>query len=219
MITTHVSELAIDRLLAGELPPVDAAALRDHAGACPRCNAQLDDALVQQRAFAAARPLIALPRRRLAMPALAAATALAAAIALVVAWPRPVDQVRTKGTAIAGFFVAHGGQVRRGTTREAVVAGDRIELFTTTSAPGWFAAISVDAAGTRSVYVAPRAIEPGAERVLPLSIELDGVLGAETVTGVFCEHRFDDSSLLSISLDAPPPGCTLDRFTLVKVTH
>ncbi len=43
--------------------------------------------------------------------------------------------MRAKGTAIAGFFVAHGDEVRRGAVREVVVPGDRIELFTTTTEP------------------------------------------------------------------------------------
>lgn len=215
MIWTHVSELTIDRLLAGELASADAAAVRHHADGCPMCAAQLGDALAEQRAFAAVRPPLRLPRRR-APVVITTAAALAATLAIVVSSPRSNDAVRTKGTAVAGFFVAHGDRVRRGATRETVVPGDRIELFTTTVAPAWFAAISRDAAATRSVYVAPRAIAAGVERVLPVAIELDGVLGVETVTGVFCPTTFD---ALAIDLDAPPRGCTLDHFTLVKVAR
>jgi hypothetical protein len=117
--------------------------------------------------------------------------------------------VRTKGTAIVGFYVAHGADVRRGTLRETVVPGDRVELFTTTFARAWFAAYGDDAAGKRTLYVEPRAIEPGKERLLPLAIELDATLGDEVVTAMFCDEPFDPS--------APPAGCTVDRFTLVKV--
>jgi len=220
MIWTHVSELAIDRLLGNELAPEDAAAVLDHASSCARCSVQLQDALAIQRTFAAERPKLAFiaPRRRPRYVAMmTAATALAASVAVAFAWPRHgAEGIRTKGTAIVGFFVAHHDQVRRGATREPVVAGDRIELVTTSDVPAWFAAISTDGAATRTVYVAPRQIAAGPDRAIDTAIELDASPGVETVTGVFCETAFD---ALAIDLNAPPPGCTLDHFALVKVAR
>jgi hypothetical protein len=209
---THASELAIDRLLAGELAPADAAALRDHAAACARCNTALDAALATRAAFAAAPPLLSLPRRRATRAvwlASGAGVALAAAALLVVTWPRarPADAVRTKGTAIVGFFVAHAGQVRRGAPTETVRAGDRIELATTTTAPMWFAATSSD--GT--VYSAPVLVAAGRDRALPGAIELDGSPADEVVTAMFCTDPFTIDQVA-----APPDGCTTDRFTLKK---
>ena len=201
----HVSELAIDRMLAGELPAADAAALRDHAAACTRCGAALDDALATQHALL---PRLELPRRRVLPATLAGAAALAAALAIVVAWPRAHDaevQTQTKGGAIVGFFVSHAGAVRRGGPQETVSPGDRVELFTTTTAPAWFAAISSD--GT--VYAEPRPIAPGREQVLPAAIELDDSRATEVVTAMFCAEAFD--------VKAPPADCQVDRFTLVKV--
>jgi hypothetical protein len=197
MIWTHVSELSIDQLLAGELHRADEAAIRDHAGECTRCGALLADALAAQRQFVRLRPrLRVLPRRA---PYIAAACALAAGLALAL-WPHPDPAVRTKGTAILGGFVAHGDAVRRAAPRERVVAGDRVELYTTTDAPAWFAAVGAD--GT--VYVAPTLVPAGREHVLPMSIALDG---SETVTGIFCADRFDPG--------APPADCTTDRLELV----
>jgi hypothetical protein len=216
MIWTHVSDLAIDRMLAGELAACDAAAMRDHAGSCAACGALLDEALAAQRDFRrSAPPLpIVVPRASRRIPAnFAAAGAFAAAAVLVALWPRgAANEVRTKGGAIVGTYIDHAGKVRRGTPRETVVAGDRLQLVTTSTERMWFAAISVDGAGTRSVYVEPRAIEPGIEQQIPLAIELDATLGVETVTGVFCAHEFDAHA-------APPADCTLDRFTLVKVAR
>lgn len=220
MIWMHVSELAVDRLLAGEIAGPDADAMRDHAASCARCGGLFAEAVAAQRAFAADRPALALPaphvRHRTAV-AMSAGAALAAALAVVIAWPHggaapaapAAAAVRTKGTAIVGFYVAHGTDVRRGALRETVMPGDRVELYTTTTAPAWFAAISDDATGTRTVYVAPQQIEAGPERVLPAAIELDDALGAETVTGVFCPSAFDPRAI--------PADCTTDRFTLVKV--
>jgi hypothetical protein len=89
-----------------------------------------------------------------------------------------------------------------------------VSFTTTTTTPVWFAAIGDDAAGVRSIYVRPRVVEPGRDRELPVAIELDDTLGNETVTGVFCQTPFDARS---IDPAAPPPDCTIDRFTLVKV--
>lgn len=195
MIWFHVSELAIDQLLAGELHRADEAAIRDHAESCARCGALLADALSVQRAFATERPRLRLPRRSL-VPA-AAAFALAAGVALVVT--RPHDAVRTKGTAILGGFIAHGDQVRRAGAHEPIVPGDRVELATTTSEPVWFAAVGAD--GT--VYIAPTQVPAAREHVLPVSVVLDG---SETITGIFCAEAFDP--------EAPPAGCTVDHLTL-----
>lgn len=199
----------------------DAAAMRSHAATCERCGALFDDALAAQRAFDEARPALELPppfqerapsRRRVA-PVIAATTALAAGFAAALLWPRsePVreDGVRTKGASVVGFYVAHGNQVRRGALRERVVPNDRIQLFATTSSRTWVAVVGDDAAGVRSVYVAPRPLEPGHEQLLPLSIELDGTLGDEVVTAMFCTEPFD--------VEAPPASCTQDRFTLAKL--
>ena len=221
MIWLHVSELSIDRMLAGELARADEDAMRDHAQACHACGERLADAEGVQREVALS-PLpalpIARPRKRVA-PFVAGATALAAVLALVLVWPQGgstkharviAPGERTKGKAIAGFFVAHDGDVRRGGVHETVTPGDRLQLFTTTQTPAWFAVISIDAHGTRSVYVEPRVIEPGTERLLPLSLELDDALGDETITTIFCSERVDATSPI-------PPSCTTDAFTLTKV--
>jgi hypothetical protein len=195
MIWFHVSELAIDQLLAGELHRADEAAIRDHAESCARCGALLADALSVQRAFAAEQPRLRLPRRSL-VP-MAAAFALAAGVALVVT--RPHDAVRTKGTAILGGFIAHGDQVRRAGAHESIAVGDRVELATTTSEPVWFAAVGAD--GT--LYIAPTRVPAAREHVLPVSVVLDG---SDTITGIFCAEAFDPK--------APPPDCTVDHLTL-----
>lgn len=213
MIWFHVSELAIDQLLAGELHRADEAAVRDHADSCDRCGALLADALAVQGAFAAERPRLRLPRRSFApvaaasalaagsrryfVPGVAATFALAAGFALFIT--RPHEVARAKGTAILGAFIAHGDQVRRAGAHESVAIGDRVDLATTTTEPAWFAAVGAD--GT--VYVAPTRVPAAREHVLPLSVVLDG---SETITGIFCSAPFDPK--------APPAGCTVDHLTL-----
>lgn len=204
----HISELAIDRLVAGEMRAADAAALRDHAAHCARCGALLDDALACQQQFVP--PSLPVPLRRTRVVMIAATAMVAAAAAVFVAWPKPqADAVRLKGDAIIGFYVAHGGSVRRGAARELVVPGDRIELATTTPKPAWFAAYGVDGRGMRTIYVTPRAIEAGRDVVMPFAIMLDDALGEEVITGIFCDAPFDIDATV-------PEGCSIDRFTLVK---
>jgi hypothetical protein len=213
MIWTHVSELAIDRMLAGELAAPDRAALQDHAADCSRCRSMLDAALATRRAFAADPPPLAImrPRRRALATAAGTLAVAAVAAAIVVARPRDDDAIRTKGGAIVGYFVAHGGGVRRGAITEVVHPGDRLELVTTSLEPAWFAAVAQDARGARSTYAALRPIAPGRDRAVPGALELDDALGRQTVTAVFCAGPFDPAAL---DLTEPPAGCAYDRFTL-----
>ena len=198
MIWIHVSELSIDRLLAGELAPADVAAMRDHAASCGRCGDLLADALAVRRE---PLPRLPLPRRRApVVAALAAVGALAAAGMLVLAWPHHADVVRTKGTAVLGFYVSHEGQVRLGHTQEWIDRGDAIELYTTTTAPAWVSVVGAD----RTVYVPPTVVPASREHLLPLSIVLDGT---DTLTATFCADPFDPA--------APPADCTVDRITVV----
>jgi len=202
-----VSELAMDRLLAGELQELEATAVRGHAARCTRCGGMLDDAVSVQAAFHADPPPLRLPlarRRRFALY-YAAAAAAAVLVLLVARRGTEATGTQTKGliTPRLGFFVAHDGCVRRGATGERVVPGDRIELATSSADPGWLTVTSIDGAGVHSVYVPTRAYPAGSDQVLPFAIELDDALGLETVTATFC----------------PMPGargCTTETFTLRK---
>ena len=205
---TCISELAIDRLLAGELPLLEATAAREHSARCGRCGGLLDDALTMQSVFAADPPPLRLPALRPRRRYLAyAAGALAAAATVVLFVGRRSDDgpggERTKGGPRVSFFVAHDGHVRHGVTGDHVVPGDRIEIATTSHTPGWLTVVSVDGAGVRSVYVPTRAYAAGTEQIVPFAIELDATLGLETVTATFCTQ--------------PAGGeCTSDQFTLHK---
>lgn len=228
MIFIHVSELAIDRLLAGEVAPADASAMRDHAANCDRCGVLLADALAAQTAFAADRPPLRLPaaapmvKRRTAVAAMATTAALAAGVVGVLAWPhtaqeqQPEHLVRTKGAAIVGYYVSSHGVIRRGAAHEQVAAGDHVQLFTSTTEDAWFAAISIDGHGTRSVYVPAQRVAAATDHTFGMSIELDDTLGDETVTGVFCAAPFVAEA---IDPAHPPAGCTTDHFVLTKAVR
>ena len=187
----------VDRLLAGELAPRDAAAMRDHAAACARCGGALDDALRDQHAFAdppraaaaAARRVAARDRRRRG-----GARGAAAVLALVLAWPRrggepqaPQQQLdgRAKGTSIVGFFVAHGTAVRRGAVRETGDARRSHRAVHDDDASRRGSRRSVERRHA-CTHRRRRDRRRRASSVLPGAIELDDALGDEVVTGVFC---------------------------------
>lgn len=195
MIWIHVSELSIDRLLAGELPPGDVAAMRDHASACDRCGTLLADALAAQRT-----PLPRLPLPRSRTPILAAVAALAAGVLAVASWPHAAPAVRTKGAPVLGFYVSHEGRVRLGHAQETIEHGDAIELYTTSPVPKWVAVVGAD----HTVYLPPTVVPASQEHLLPMSIVLDG---SDTLTAMFCDARFDLATL--------PADCTIDHVTVV----
>lgn len=218
-MTSHLSDLTISRLLDRDMPAADAIAVREHVATCARCDSMYRHAIVVQRDFVTLAGPLRLPARRvrrttLAMGLLAAA---AAAMIIVVTWPsQPAPttssdgDTRTKGRARIGVYIEHAGQVRQGSSGEHVRAGDRVELVTTSSRAGWFAVTSDDGAGVHSVYVAPRPYEAGADRLVPVAIELDDAPGHEVLEAVFCPTTFDVAS--------PPGDCTRDRIVLVKDT-
>ncbi len=214
---SHFSELRVDKLLADELDRDAAMALRAHAAACTRCGEVLAEATATREAFEF-RPIGSRHRAWWRSSAVVVPIAMTAAVVLLLAWPaRPSkDRVRTKGSSSLGWFVKHGLDVRRGLVHELVMPGDRLEFSTSATAPGWFAALAEDAGGVRSVYVPLQPIAPGRDRLAAGAIELDDTLGRETVTGVFCDHRFEPTT---IDLVVVPPGCTTDRLTLDKVAR
>jgi len=207
-----VSELLIDRLLAGELPVDATARVRGHAATCADCGDLLGRAEAAARRFAEARPPLRLPAPRTARIA-AASAALAAVVALVIAapWRSRSGEAgdpdhRTKGGPSLGLFVSHGGALHRSQPGEIVAPGDQLQPVTTAMRPGWIALTAVDGAGLYTIYAAPQPLAAGRDRPLAFSIVLDDARGPTTLTAVFCERPF--------ALDAPPDGCTRDAITI-----
>jgi hypothetical protein len=223
-----VSELMIDRLLAGELAADTTAQIRAHTDGCASCGRLLRDAEAVARRFAAAPPPLQLdgtarPARPVRAGAVAAAVACAAAVAIVVAAPwrdrraseagpgapgvqGTVAGARTKGAPSLGVFISHGGELRRAEAGEAVAPGDRLQLVTSSERAAWIAVSAVDGVSVRTVYAPPQPLAAGRERPLPFSIILDATRGTTTITAVFCPERF--------ALDQPPADCTSDAIAL-----
>ena len=213
-----LSRLGCDQLLNGELP--DELAARAHVASCRQCEARLAEHVGERAAFS-----VPLPRPRRSAPPLAMIAALAAVVAgIFVLRPRPEDGAgtRTKGKPTIGFYVEHAGMVRAGAAGEIVVPGDALEFTASSERAGWLAIVSIDAAKNASVYYPAEAdaapVTPGRDQVLPLSVILDGVLGAERIYGVFCDRPFPVAQAKSIAADgAPlPAGCVTDTLDIVK---
>ncbi|MDI3287506.1 DUF4384 domain-containing protein [Polyangium sp. 15x6] len=237
---TCLSDLRLDRLVAGEL---DAAAGRDaraHLDGCARCAARLAEIEADRRAFLADPPPLPAARpvpkaRRLARWAPRVAVALAAAAAFAF-WfrARPaVDDPEEPGTRIkgrprVGFYVKHGAAVTPGAAGESVYPGDTLQFtYTMQRDDAYFALISVDGARKASVYYpsAPRAVRITRGNDVPLdqSTVLDDVLGAETTYALFCADPIELEPLrvaFEAAPDSPPipAGCEVDRVSFVKRT-
>lgn len=206
------SDLAIDRMLAGELSANEAPTFEAHIENCARCNERVAQLRTAHAAFSSEVPrelakradrpnpggehgLAAVRSRRRWIHSLGGAVALAAALLFLVRRANePLGEVvdsieRSKGSAYVSFHVQHSGAVRLAAEGEQVVPGDAIEFSYSAHAAGYLAIVSVDARQA-NVYFAEgdRAarIEAGREVVLPRSTVLDETLGEETVFALFC---------------------------------
>jgi hypothetical protein len=221
---THLSRLRADQLLNDELAAVEAHAARAHVASCDRCTARIAEHERERAELAV--PLASRRRPRAAWIAAAAfaAAAVIVLVALRARGPHGVDEggTRLKGAPAIGFYVKHGDAVRRGADGELVAPGDAIELTATSARPAYLAIVSVDHAGTVSVYYpdAPVAapIAAGAEQVLPTSVILDDVLGRERIYGVFCPDPIAVAEVRAAFAGsiAPPRACVVATTTIEK---
>jgi hypothetical protein len=234
-----LSNLAIDRLLVGEIEDGGRTSALEHMASCSRCGARYRQLEAERSEFSAASPPFSPPaappaparRPRVRAVALGAAGALAtAAMVLVLCRPvppsSPVDHVRAKGGIRLGFYLKRGERVIEGRSGDSTHPGDAVRFTYTAFTPGYLMVVSRDGSGHVSAYYpdAGEAAPVGAAEgeLLPGSIILDDVLGREVVYGILCaapvpvaraveavERSADDPSL-SIA------GCTTDRLILEK---
>jgi hypothetical protein len=189
-----VSDLKLDRLVAGE--ERDAAALA-HLLGCSACSARLEQ-FRRDRASAAAlvgdgvqRILRAQRRRRFLVGAQAF---LAAAMILLIVWPRPRDSERPKGSGAAvelDIIVRRAdGHIVELLPGGRVQPGEAIRFRVSTARAGRLAILGLDAAPKVTPYV-QEAIARGDKQVMPGSIVLDDTLGAERVVALLCDPSVD----------------------------
>ena len=223
------SDLQLDKLLAGELTDPEANKLRSHLASCEPCGQRQLELERQASAFlqrfpepprVARKPK---PPQRRWLAAGGAALAMAAGLALWLALPAREALVRSKGSARLGFYVKRGAAVTRGLDGQSVRPGDQLRFVITTAEPRHVAILGQDSSGQAYVYHPKlgRSAPVGAVRelALPSSVELDDLLGSETIWAVFCDAPFDPDRLKAeLGRHQPltaPEGCTLDTLHLL----
>jgi Putative zinc-finger len=226
-----VTDLKFDAWFAHELASAARAELDAHVDGCARCRNRRAALSAEREAFLALQPHPQ-PRAssaapypgRLAFGTAALAAAAAIALSLWPSEPRIEPQVRTKGSAHLGFFVQRGGVSVRGVPGQAVHPGDRISFVYTSERPVYLAVYARDAEGTASVYfpaaATAQALPRAHDEVLETSVELDRVIGPETVFALFCDRGFQVAgprrTLAATGALAKPPGCRIDTLTWNK---
>jgi len=226
-----VSDYAFDRWLAGHAAADQRQAIEQHVARCARCSARQARLQGEREAWRARTVPAALGSsskpKRVAVPAVAAALALAAAAMLIVRGSSlaPDEGVRSKGPQSIGFYVKHGDAVRRGAHGERVEPGDALRFLYTSEEDGFIAVLSVDAAQRGTIYFPNEAANAAAfaaghDVPLPLSTVLDDVTGPERIFGVFCASPVALEPLRrALERDptaAPPPGCRFDQLLIEK---
>ena len=233
-----LSELRLDRLLAGELTATERAAAEQHLAGCARCGGRRRQRHDQQRVFrdswsppaAAARPAAG-PRRRMRQVGLAALAAAVALVAIPLVRRAPAPETTTaKGQHWLRVFVRDGGSgaVRAATPTEPVHPGDAVRFGFDRRVTGdrYLAVLGRDAAGKVSLYFPERGEVAGrapatADGLVPYSIVLDATLGPELLHALVCTQPVPLAPLEQALRQAggrlvPPAVCAVERTTLIK---
>ncbi|XXF79966.1 zf-HC2 domain-containing protein [Myxococcaceae bacterium GXIMD 01537] len=238
------SDLALDRLHAGELPPEQAQMLERHAEGCAACGPRLAERKagfagiegVDPRAMLARirtglderpRPSftgrIAEGARRLLVPAAALAVA---GLAVMVLSPRDVDGPRTrfKGGPVLHVFRLVGERPVEAGSGDAFAPGDRLRFVVDLPSEGDVAVLGVESSGT--LYTAwpldpatPTHLAAGTGVELPGAVALDAQPGRETLYLVHCPSAPGPTGCASAGPGAAPQcpaGCVSTPFVLNK---
>ncbi|MEZ4468639.1 MAG: hypothetical protein R3F43_30415 [bacterium] len=211
----HATDLALERLHAGELSATD---FGDHLDTCALCR----DRLQALAGFEV--PAARAPRARLA-PWIAVGLAAAAAVVLLVrTGPAPVvDEdpgFRAKGGFDLEVFVHDGVRQRPAADGEVVHPGDRLGFRLHVPEARQVLIAGVDAAG--EVYLCHPQRGAGASAAfgpttgptdVGEAVRLDDRLGTEQIIGLACEAPI---RLQDVTAHQAPPGCARRVIHLEK---
>lgn len=204
----HLSPNLLVRVAMAKLSESDLRAAEEHARACPRCRAELDDVARARERFLthvfprtratvarrAARP--AAWRRLLPPLGLAAAVGGAAAV-LLVAGPDRSPVLQAKGAGALSVFVLRDEQVFAIGDGARLRPGDRIRFAVQGAGAAFVLVASIDERRKVSVYQPSTALGPdsGAVTALPDSIRLDDALGPERIFAVFSDRPVPEAEV------------------------
>ncbi|MBP9113541.1 MAG: DUF4384 domain-containing protein [Polyangiaceae bacterium] len=244
--TDCLSDLQMDRWAAKELDAETERAFAAHLLACARCKDRREEMnrteamffSVESASTTASSPASNVhsigksvrSRRDTSRLFIAASPILALAAGAFLylrgAGPISEEETRTKGTSHIEVFRKRGESVIALGGEDSVMPGDQLRFVYSSPRPRYMAVLSVDGMGHANTYFpegsAAAYAEPGSHVPLPGAVELDAVLGDETVLAIFCEHPFDLGPLRqalekSQASSFAPKDCTVDRIHLRKV--
>jgi len=239
-----LSDLTIDRLLAGELG--ESSDAMTHLRGCAACATRRDGILADAEAFRAERdqPRLSVVRgggegrpagshwmRRVAPPLALAAGVAAVAVMLPARSPSPTEGYVTKGGGTLSLIARTGdGRVDRVLPGDPLAPGDavRFEVKAAEAARVWI--LGMDAAGAVTAYVEDAALQGGPARLLPGSVLLDRTLGMERIVALFCRDRIEKAAVITAGQAALSraggepagevavelPGCTQSSILIRK---
>lgn len=211
----HLSDLALDRFLAGELDGTPAAeSARAHLASCGTCDARRAEILRDAEAFPAQvwiageaakvrrmlekeRGVERRPTRLFASPLAKAvsfaAAASIAAVAILATPPRPdpgYDGIKGPDAPVALSIFAQratGGRVTQLVPGEALSAGDSVRFQVWTDRAGSLSVLGLDGRGHVSPYATVELPQRIQGEILEGSVVLDDAPSAEVFFAVLCE--------------------------------
>lgn len=206
----HVSDFEMDRFMAHELDQGDdGERVRTHLEACTACANRYAALQAQAAAFLCQASQRAIPegivrrvrrqRRRaaglgaaaMALGALAIAVGGGALHHLSAGTAAPSEGLRSKGSVNLDVMMARPGMHAESMLPGAVAApGDSLQFGVVSQIAGFLAIVSVDGAGTVSLYAPPGdapllRVEKG-QPLVAGAVELDHVLGPERLMALVC---------------------------------
>ena len=213
--TIHPSQLELDRWSLGSARSETVA----HLESCARCRARVEAHAIEDRAFLLAHP--AAPQRSVAQSRWTISAGLAAAAASLVAvllWPRTEPEtVRAKGETGAELLIDRDNRPFPYDDRP-LREGDLL-VFRTSTRYARVLVLGIEASGRAQVLIGgpdqqSLAIEPGAQRVLPLGVKLDDHPGPERIFLVFSNGAIDGAVALELLAAEYARLSPADRATL-----
>jgi len=229
------SDLALDRLQAGELGPSEMERVQGHASSCAACEARLAERRAGFAAYAGLderkllagirRGLESPPPRRAFMGRAMALLAVACALGLgaVVAFRQPVEPaLRSKGGLALHVFRSRAGTAVATVSGDTFAPGDRLEFVVDLPSAGYVQILGVEQSGALytawPLDAAPSKLEAGTGIALPGAVALDGSLGRESLFLVHCPGSAGPPHCTAGPTGAPacPVACAMTRFALEK---
>lgn len=214
----HLSELTVNRHLAGELDPASQAFVDDHLAGCAPCTARVQAVQQFDAAFSIAPPVappavvsLDAERARRAPQIIIGLLVAAAAVVLALnfggddrARVSPHDDIRFKGSdlALEVFAKSGDGRARSVGDGDVVHPGDRLGFKVTSRVDGFAMIVGVDDHG--QVYAGWPQQSGGkaeflagapAQRDLESAVRLDHVGDTEVIILVRCDTAFDQEAV------------------------